>query len=226
MRSPDRSPRSRGCAAALALLLLPFAAFASEEPVQGSTAPMPEDEVESIVAPAADALADLETFQLDVLWSSPIPVAPEGTFHRGGVMTDGGLGSVSSRLTVNERAKLDMARAAVEASRAAGTLYVTNLPDDTVPATPKELAAMKMQQLEARRSVPLAPDPIAGIGEGFAPVQEVGPMGLSPAEEAKLRGETPATPQGSPEPADASSSPISPEGDGAPVELKEGDSNE
>jgi hypothetical protein len=185
---------------------------------------MPEDELESIVAPAADTLADPEAIQLDVLRSLAIPVAPEGTIHRGGVMTDGGLGSVSSRLTVNERAKLDMARAAVEASRAAGTLYITELPEDTVPASPDELAAMKMQQLEARRSAPSAPDPIAGIGEGFAPVQEVGPLGLSPAEEAKLRGETPA-PQGSPEPAGGASAPISPEGDGAPVETKE-NSNE
>jgi hypothetical protein len=209
----------------LALLLLPAAAFASAQPEQGMSARRSVEEVESIVLSETGAPLELESIQLDGPWASPILVAPDGVAHRGGVMTDGGLGSPASRLTVSERGKLEMARAAIEASRAAGTLYVAQLPEDTVPATPEELAAMKMQQLAARRSAAPAPDPIAGVGESFEPVQEVGPAGLSDAEQAKLRGETPIARQGS-TPADASKAPISPEGDGVPVYAKEADSHE
>ncbi len=225
MRTPGHCTWTGGRAAALAMLLLPASALAAE-PVQGTSTPLSLDEVESIVIPGMTELPDPETIQLDVLRSSLIPIAPDGAVHRGGVMTDAGLGMPVRPATALETLKLDMARAAVEASRAAGTLYVMQLPDDTIPATEDELARMKMQQLEARRSIPSAPDPVAGIGENLTPVQEVGPAGLSAGEEAKLRGETPTAPQGAPAPADASANPISPEGDGAPVDAKKGTSNE
>jgi len=101
-------------------------------------------------------------------------VAPDGA-QRGAFLTDASAGLPAGPLTAGERAKMDAARAAVEASRAAGTLFVTELPDVALPATPDELQAMKMQQLAARPSFPPAPDPIAGVGEDLKAIQLTGP---------------------------------------------------
>ena len=190
MKSPLRTTTSGGPATALALLLLPAAVFATEPPV--NTRPPVDrvvEEVESLHAPAADVV-DPDPAE-PMLFAVPLvatPVAPDAA-QRGAVLTDASAGRPAAAPTAAERAKLDAARAAIEASRAAGTLFVRSLPEDTTPATPEELAAMKRQQLEARSSVAPPADPVAGIGNDLRSVQETGPSGLTPAEEAKLRGE-------------------------------------
>lgn len=211
MRFPLRRSRDGGAALAAAILLLPASLLASDDPVNTRPAPGPVQEVESLVIPRTDLAPEPDDRRLDVLSLSSLQVAADAT-QRGGILTDASYGLPTGPTTPGERLKLDAARAAVEAARAAGKLFITELPDCTLPATREEMAAMKMQQLEARRSVPPAPDPVAGIGEDLKAVQETGPSGLTPAEEAKLRGEelpvqtipvVPATP--------------APVGDGAPV---------
>lgn len=219
MRFTLRSSRKGGAAAAVAILLLPASLLASDEPVNNRpVAPAPQ-EVESLLVPRMTQLPEPDDRRLDVSTLTPIEVAPDAA-QRGGVMTDASAGLAEGPLTSDEHAKLDAARAAVEASRAAGTLFVTSLPEDTTPATREELEAMKMQQLRAHHSVTPAPDPIAGIGEDLKAIQEIGPTGLTPAEEMKLRGEVvptltvpsvPATPatigDGAPAPVDPTPAP-------------------
>ena len=78
-----------------------------------------------------------------------IPIDPR--FHRGGTYTDSGEGQPNV-LTQSELELLEMARAAIEASRAAGTLHITRLPADIGLASDEDQAAMKMQHYEARRA--------------------------------------------------------------------------
>jgi len=181
MHTPHRTAK----AAAIAALLLPAVAAATEpinEPAPVAAVPQ---EVESLFVPAPPVAPDADGLRFDVtpLVSEAVPADHE---HRGGVLTNAA--RALPVVTAGERAKLDAARAAVEASRAAGTLFVTHLPVETPRATPDELAAMKMQQLTARETIAPAPDPIAGVGADLPSVQEVGPSGLTSAEEAKLRG--------------------------------------
>ncbi len=200
-------------AAALAVLLLPAVAAAAgpvNEPAPATAVPQ---EVESLTVPAPAFAPDADAPRFEVQPLAPVTV-PADHEHRGGVMTSAA--RALPEVTAGERAKLDAARAAVEASRAAGTLFVTHLPADTPRATPDELAAMKLQQLAARETIAPAPDPIAGIGDDLPSVQEVGPPGLTPAEEAKLRGEI--LPLMSVPPASARlEGGASAHGDGAPV---------
>ena len=206
-------PFGGGSAAVLALLLLPAAGLASDEPVNAPPARAIVQEVESLAVPAPTVPFDAGTRRMHptVLVPTLVPADAE---QRGGTMTDAAAGLAPAAPTPGELAKLDAARAAIEASRAAGTLLVTQLPEDTTPATREEQRAMKMQKLDAHRTTPLPPDPVAGIGEDLPPVQLMGPAGLTPAEQAKLRGEIlpgqTVPPAPAPAPADAV-------GDGAPV---------
>ena len=190
MNGSRKSPQVHFAAWA-AILLLPVATFASEEPVNEPGPNASAQEVENIVAPVSTILVEDEPILVDAPSLQATDIAP-GAEHRGGKFTDARLGLPAAPITAGERAKLDMARAAIEASRAAGTLFLTELPDDTVPATEAELESMKMQRLAARQSTPPPADPIAGIGENLPSVQEIGPSGLSEYEQAKLRGENPA----------------------------------
>jgi hypothetical protein len=210
MNSPRHRTR-KGFAAIAAMLLAPVLAFASEDPVNQPPADAPVQEIERIVSPESAILIDGEPVEVEAtaLQSTPIEANAE---HRAASFTDANLGLPAGPITAGERSKLDMARAAIEASRAAGTLLVTELPEDTIPATEAELQSMKMQQLEARGSVAPAPDPFAGIGPNIPSVQEVGPSGLSEYEQAKLRGENPPPPLQE----EATSSEETPVGDGAP----------
>jgi hypothetical protein len=177
------------------MVLAPVVALASDDPVNQAPADAPVQEVERIVSPESSIVIEDEPIGIEesLLQSTSIPGDAE---HRAETFTDARLGLPAGPLTAGERSKLDMARAAIEASRAAGTLFVTALPEDTVPATEAEQQAMKMQMLEARTSAPPVADPIAGIGLNLPSVQEVGPSGLTEYEEAKLRGENPPPPVG------------------------------
>jgi len=210
MSAPRKSPRINFAAWA-AILLLPAAGFASEEPDNYPPPSPPAEEVESVVAPESSVRLEDDAIQIEAPSLEAIEIAPNAE-HRGATFTDARFGLPAGPITAGERSKLDMARAAIEASRAAGTLFVTELPDDTVPATEAELQSMKMQQLAARRSTPPAADPVAGVGENIPSVQEIGPSGLSEYEEAKLRGENP-TPMRQEEETSREESRV---GDGAP----------
>ena len=220
MTAPRKSAPTRFAAWA-AIFLLPVAAFASEEPVNEHGPSAPAQEVESIVAPVSTILMEEEPVQIEAPSLQPSQIAPDAD-HRGAQFTDARLGLAAGPITAGERSKLEMARAAIEASRAAGTLFVTELPDDTVPATEAELESMKMQMLAARQSTPPAPDPVAGVGENIPSVQEIGPSGLTEYEEAKLRGEHPAAPMRQD---DASTSEEKRVGDGAPSSDEENTSD-
>lgn len=224
------SPRLRPCngfAALTAILLVPVLAFASDDPVNQPPENAPVQEVERIVSP--ESAISMEEGPIDVEAPSlqPTSIAADSE-HRAATFSDARLGLPAGPITAGERSKLVMARAAIEASRAAGTLFVTELPEDTVPATEAELQSMKIQQLDARASISPAPDPVAGIGPNIPSVQEVGPSGLTEYEEAKLRGENPPPPvRQETAPADEARA-----GDGAPSSdenssaAKKGSSNE
>jgi hypothetical protein len=175
------------------MILAPVAALASDDPVNQPPADAPAQEVERIVSPESAISMEDGVVEVDLPSLQPTPIAADSE-HRAETLTDARLGLPAGPITAGERSKLEMARAAIEASRAAGTLFITALPEDTVPATEAELAAMKMQMLEARTSVPPAADPAAGVGPNLPSVQEVGPSGLTEYEEAKLRGENPPPP--------------------------------
>jgi hypothetical protein len=84
-----------------------------------------------------------------------------------------------------ELAKLELAREAIEASRAAGTLFAARPLPDAAPAPPVDFAAQKLQRLEAARAAEILPSELTGFGIETPPNQEVGEPGLSDAEKAK-----------------------------------------
>jgi hypothetical protein len=114
-------------------------------------------------------------------------LAPVDTNDKGTIYTDGSEPqSPPAEPNALEQQKLEMARRAVETSRAAGTLWVTPLgaaPHTLAPAS----EAKKLEQLLATPSQPPQPDPAAAVGPR-APVQIPGTPGLTPDERAKLEG--------------------------------------
>ncbi len=121
-------------------------------------------------------------------------LAPVSAEDRGSSFTDAGLGSVNDPNAI-ERAKLAMARAAIEASRVAGTLIMPALPGPVLPPAPADIEPIKLERY-------LNPAPIAvpemagpdGIGGGLNPIQEIGSDEPTAEELAKLQQSWPATP--------------------------------
>ncbi|MBK8229440.1 MAG: hypothetical protein IPK72_02400 [Candidatus Eisenbacteria bacterium] len=112
---------------------------------------------------------------------------PFGPEDKGGTYTDmGGLGE--NRLTQREVALLELSRAAVEASRLAGTLGVGAPIGPRTPADPAGAARLKEDMVRARVS-----RPVSGTGGPADPALTAGdPLGatpsapLTPAEAEKL----------------------------------------
>ena len=179
--------------AVLATLLLAaplsFAAPEDAAPQTGrEPSPAAPEPVESLPAPAVQPTdSALPRLTPSVLRSVSIPVDP--LHHHGGLFTDSGPGAPAP-LTVNERAKLEMARAAVQASRAVGTLLVVPREEEDL-LTPAEREAVKQQRWAESPPAELPPDVAAGTAE-VEPVQEVGPAGLTAYERQKLEGLNPA----------------------------------
>ncbi|HKQ58873.1 MAG TPA: hypothetical protein VJY35_13495 [Candidatus Eisenbacteria bacterium] len=112
-------------------------------------------------------------------------------------------------LTAGERAKLDLARAAVEASRRAGTLFV-HAPAEP-RAVPLELdPALKLSRLHRWAPATLRADAAAGLSPDYRPIQLLGPPGLNAVEVAKRDG-TPLPRTAAPASAKAEE-PVQPEG--------------
>jgi hypothetical protein len=83
-----------------------------------------------------------------------------------------------------EKAKLDMARAAVALARSSASLY-RPLPVEGMPMTREQAEAVKAEAARTRVSPRITNAPGMGVGD-FPPVQLVGPEGLSELEQAKL----------------------------------------
>lgn len=184
-------------ATAAGLFVLPWMSKASSDapteapqtgrPVHSST----PTESESLAAPDGPVYAEPELMTNDASSLETKSVAPGTPGDRAGLETNGASLLLPGMTTPAEQIKLDLARAAVERARLAGTLEVRTLPEDVVDLTPAEIEAMKLQKLHALPVVTPAEDPIAGVGDNLPSIQEAGPAGLSDLEEAKLRGEIP-----------------------------------
>lgn len=107
---------------------------------------------------------------------------------KGSQYTDGAYAAPRTELTTGEQAKLQMARAAVEASRANGTLPM-RLPEELGPAlTEEEITQIKNRQLVEQRPAEIVSDPAAGVGPDMPAVQIIGAEELNAIEQAKLDG--------------------------------------
>ncbi|MCB9465376.1 MAG: hypothetical protein H6682_16945 [Candidatus Eisenbacteria bacterium] len=144
-------------------LLVPSLAVSSDEPVSGPS-PSP---IDPTVIPDAPAL--------EWVWTDPgIPLVllhatPFGEDDKGGSYTAMG-GAGSDTLTDRERELLAQARAAVEVSRSAGTLFVSPVVRDVTASDARDALAQK----ERLRSHPAAGETMKGIG---APTDHAAPMG-------------------------------------------------
>lgn len=174
-------------------LALSLPALASETPNRGPATETPAQSAESIQAPVMGPLLP-ENLRLGGPLE-PVTLSPVDELDRGSTFTDAGLGLRAEGddvLNAIERAKLDMARAAVEASRAAGTLYVMG----PQPGNPADLDALRAAKDALQQSMPPAAVPstpgLSGIGAEIDPIQLVGPTELSPAELEKLNHSYPA----------------------------------
>lgn len=114
---------------------------------------------------------------------------PTGGDDRGSYISDGGL-VPSSEPNALEEAKLEMARAAVEASRIGGTLHAPAIEVSSPVFTEEEIHALKLQRLSAAAPAPIESDPAAGVGEDLPAIQETGPAELTPEEAAKVAAGT------------------------------------
>jgi len=111
-------------------------------------------------------------------------LAPSGPNDKGSTWTDASdAGSAPAEPNPLELLKLEMARRAVEASRASGTLWVVFPGAALRPATP-DVEAKKLELRNAAPADPPRPDPSAAVGP-LVPVQIPGAPGLTPGEKAK-----------------------------------------
>jgi hypothetical protein len=131
-----------------------------------------------------------------------VPTPPAG--DKGSQYTDGGVGEAMTAPTEHERMKLDRARQAVEASRAAGLLLGASRPVTRLALSPAEMEEEKFRAMERWKTTPrtTAHHPSAGVGDGMQSVQLQGPQELSVLERQKLdaflRGETFVAPPAAP----------------------------
>ncbi|MCA9751233.1 MAG: hypothetical protein KC591_03510 [Gemmatimonadetes bacterium] len=168
----------------LGALLLLAGLPVQAEPVP-QTAPGPvEEPVEAEHSPVDNTVPEIRA-TLEVRGFQLRELRPDPRYHRGGVYVDEGEGQPGA-LTSFEESKLASARQAIEASRVAGTLYSTILPEDAVAPTEDELAERKLDLLEDRAAINPSDDPLAGIAGDLPSVQEMGPEGMTAAELAKL----------------------------------------
>jgi hypothetical protein len=189
----------------VASLGIALAVVATSNPSAGEAASAVAPRTPGVGAPAApDGRAPPDRPRLLRL---PDPAAT----GRGHTFTDAGLGLPAAAPTELERAKLEEARAAVEASRRAGTLFAPPRPEPRL-VLPEFDPARKLSLLKLRPPASLRPDAAAGLSLEHRPIQRVGPPGLNAVERAKRdRTPLPARPAAAPARADEARVP----GDGA-----------
>lgn len=140
-----------------------------------------EEAVESIQAPAALAQPSGASPALQVRELPPVNEQDKGSSF-----TDGAFGLPAAPPNALELEKLALARAAVEASRQAGTLFAVEPEEDPPAPSIEEIEAAKMELLRSVQPVVLPPDPVTAVGIEVPPVQVVGPAVPSQEEQAKL----------------------------------------
>ena len=184
-----------GRALRLAALLLFGAsalALAADEPATGPAGPAPGNETESIVAPQItdDVAANSSGVLTPVLRDLP---DAEGRLS---IYTDMGEDRAYDGPNALERAKLQMAREAVEASRAAGTLMMSAAQGPVIEIDREAAMAEKMRRLAEYESSAPQPNAADGVGQSAPGIVEVGSGELNEIERAKLAGEEPAVQSG------------------------------
>ena len=176
----------------IASIFLPVLAVSAEEAPDRGKAPDNTQPAEAIQAPALTGVIPPQTpLKGAPELQRPIPVDP---LDRGSSLTDGAAAGALIALNILERAKLDMAREAIEASRLAGTL-MTPWPGPVPAPRPADIEAIKLEAL--RNATPQTPPAQAGadgVGGGLESVQEIGDGTPTEAELAKLQRSWPATP--------------------------------
>jgi hypothetical protein len=189
MQAMPRLRRSALGGAIVLLLILPTAIAATEDAPERGRAEVDATETTRNTAPIVDVATVRSEAELELLHLAP--VEPE---DRGSSFTDAGLGQENVP-NVIERAKLAMARAAIEAARAAGTLNMTAAPGPLLPPAPADIEAIKLEQLNNPAPITMPAEAgIDGVGGGLEPLQLSGPQEPSAEELAKLQQSWPATP--------------------------------
>lgn len=173
-----------GCCLAVAVPAM------ADEPDRGAPAPSPQaDAAEAIQAPAPSTDVAAETPFIGPL--ELLTLSPVDPLDRGSDFTDAGLGRGPAAPNALEQSKLALARAAIEASRAAGTLYAVG----PRPADLGDLEALRAAKRDRLRSQAPAPTPAqadaSGVGGGLEPIQLIGPAEPTAEELAKLQGLAP-----------------------------------
>jgi hypothetical protein len=172
--------------ASSALAGTPETAREPAESVPGSPEAIQES-TESIKAPPTMLPVDESPVRYLILReiSSEIPG------DKGSLFTDGGEGLLPTGPTSLEQAKLDMARAAVEAARASGNIFLRPAADTGTLSIPPDVEKAKLERVQTTTPPLLPPDPAAGSGVPISPLQENGPVGLTAQEQAKIDGTIP-----------------------------------
>ncbi len=142
-------------------------------------APAPRYEPIHSPPPPADWVPSAPTGELVSLARAPVEANDKGS-----TFTDAGARLSPQGPNLLERQKLEMARRAIEASRAAGTLDVTPIDGVEGHATAAD-AESRLDLLHNLPGTPLQPDPAAAIGE-MPSAQIPGSPELTPQERAKL----------------------------------------
>jgi len=189
---------------------------AGDEPERGRPSAAPTESAEAIQAPEAPLPFVGQPYGLLEL----LTLNPVDPLDRGSDFTDAGLGAAPAAPSALEATKLAMARAAIEASRTAGTLYGIG-PQPAALAAPEVHRAAKLDRLrtQAPAPAPAVAGP-AGIGGGLDPLQLVGPEVPTAEELAKLQQSYPATPSPAPAPV-AKTEPAAAPAAGDPAQAKD-----
>ena len=176
---------------ALVLVGIAGLARAADGPRRG-THQVAKGATESIQAPQVDASKVTRPATVNAVARKLAPAHGD----KGSWFTDAGDASTRGTLNEIEKAKLDMARAAVALSRSAGTLY-RPLPVKDMPMSLEQAKAAKAEAARTRVAAGTS-DPSAGLGESPA-VQLTGPDGMSDLERAKADAVSRGLPAPTPE---------------------------
>jgi len=172
-------------------LLCAGAAFA-DAPRRGPARPGPVMASEAIKAPTVEAAKQVSPQKFMVARKSAATAEDKGSYY-----TDLGDPAARSALNEIEKAKLEMARAAVALARSSASLYRPLLVEGMAMSR-EQAEAIKAEAARTRVSPRVTNAPEMGVGE-FAPLQLVGPEGLSALERAKFEAIRQGRPAPTPE---------------------------
>lgn len=168
----------------IALSAAPSYLLASDTPTQGPPVEVAPLAADAIQAPPGLSEPTVGSHTGEMVFAT---IAPADPADKGSTMTDAGRAGGSAAPTSAEEAKLALARAAIEASRAAGTLGGAALPEPAASVAPGDIERSKVRVMLARGASSLPIDPASGVGVDRA-IQEFGPPEMTPAEIAKVEG--------------------------------------